>query len=263
MENLLALKKEDETFDSFYHGKILVLQKRRGYRFSVDAPILADFIETKENEELLEIGGGCGIISLLLSLKPFKHIICLEIQPSLADLARRNVALNQLEDKITVVQDDIRLYEPGKKFDVIFTNPPYFRLKSGWLGHCEERAIARHEIALSAPEVIKKIVELLRFDGRCYLIYPYFRYKEIIKLLTENDLKIYRERLVLSKVDRPPRFFLLEAGFLEKPKKEMPALILFGPDGHYTAEAKRIFAGPKAKITQDEKRSDSCAQNID
>lgn len=259
MENLLWLKREDETLDSFYHGQILVLQKKKGYRFSVDAPLLADFIQTKDNEELLEIGGGCGIISLLLSLKPFKHITCLEIQPSLADLARRNVVLNRLEDKITVIEADIRFYQPGKKFDVIFANPPYFKLKSGWLGSSEEKVIARHEIALQAPEIIEKIVELLKPEGRCCLIYPINRYKEIIKLITEHGLKIWRERLVLSKIDRPPRFFLVEAGFLEKPKEEMSALILFGPDGKYTAEAKRIFAGPKIKITPDEKRRESCA----
>lgn len=253
------LKREDETLDSFYHGQILVLQKKKGYRFSVDAPILADFIQTEEDEELLEIGGGCGIISLLLSLKPCKHINCLEIQPSLADLARRNVALNRLEDKITVIEGDIRLYQPEKKFDVVFTNPPFFKLKTGCLGRSEERVIARHEIALNALEVIKKIVELLKPEGRCCLIYPINRYKEIIKLLAEHGLKIWRERSILPRIGRPPRFFLVEAGFLKKSKEEMPALVLFGPDGHYTAEAKRIFAGPKDKLAPDEKRRESRA----
>lgn len=259
MESLLCFKREDETLDSFYHGKILILQKKKGYRFSVDAPILADFIETKENEELLEIGAGCGIISLLLSLKPFKHITCLEIQSSLADLARRNVFLNRLKDKITVIAGDIKFYQPGKKFDVIFANPPYFKLKSGLLGRCKERTIARHEIALNALELIKKIVEFLKTEGRCCLIYPFSRYKEIMKLLAKHGLKIWRERLVLSKIDRPPRFFLIEAGFIEKPKKEIPTLILFGPDGQYKAEAKKIFAGPEIEITPDEMGRESRA----
>jgi tRNA1(Val) A37 N6-methylase TrmN6 len=259
MKNCFRLKREDETLDSFYHGRILVLQKRKGYRFSVDAPILADFIETREGEELLEIGGGCGIISLLLSLKPWKHITCLEIQPSLADLARRNVALNQLEGKITVVEADIRDYRPGKKFDVIFSNPPYFRLRSGWLGRCEERALARHEISVRASEVMEKMVEWLKPEGRGYLIYPINRYKEIMELLARHGLKTWRLRLVFSKVDRPPRFFLVEAGRLEKPMMAMPPLILFEPEGHYTEEAKRIFAGPEAGLTGNAKRGESRA----
>jgi len=259
MKNCLRLKREDETLDSFYHGRILVLQKRKGYRFSVDAPLLADFIETREGEELLEIGGGCGIISLLLSLKPWKHITCLEVQPSLADLARRNVALNRLEGKITVVEADIRNYHPEKKFDVIFSNPPYFRLRSGWIGRCEERAMARHEISLTAVDVIEKMVALLKPEGRGYLIYPLNRYKEIMELLARYDFKTWRLRLVFSKIDRPPRFFLIEAGRQERPLMVLTPLILFEADGSYTEEAKRIFAGPEEASMGKDKRGESRA----
>jgi len=121
------LKGEDETLDTFYLGRILVLQKKRGYRFSIDAPLLADFIQTKPSDEALELGAGSGIISLLLSIKPFKHITAVEIQDSLADLARRNVKINKLEKKISVIQEDLLQYQPGQKYDVIFSNPPYIR----------------------------------------------------------------------------------------------------------------------------------------
>ena len=97
-----GLKGKDETLDSFYLGRVLVLQKKRGYRFSVDAPLLADFIQTKESDELLELGTGNGIISLLLSIKPFKHITAVEIQESLTDLALRNVRLNSLRIKLAL-----------------------------------------------------------------------------------------------------------------------------------------------------------------
>jgi len=95
------VKGKDETLDTFYSGRILVLQKKEGYRFSVDAPLLADFIRTRGSDELLELGAGNGIISLLLSIKPFRHITAVEIQAPLADLARRNVKLNNLEEKIS------------------------------------------------------------------------------------------------------------------------------------------------------------------
>lgn len=259
MKNLSQLQLKDETLDSFYHGKVLVLQKKRGYRFSVDAPLLADFIETKEGEEILEIGGGCGIISLLLSLKPFKHLICLEIQASLADLARRNVMLNHLEERITVVEGDIRFFQPGRKFDVIFSNPPYFKSKTGIIGQNRERALARHEVTVKAEDIVKKMGELLKAEGRGYLIYPMKRYDEIMKLLRQERLKIWRERLVLSKADRPPKFFMVEFGLIDKPKIEMPPLILFNSKGEYTVEAKRIFAGQSSYNLEKERRGENLA----
>ncbi|MGB9893857.1 MAG: tRNA1(Val) (adenine(37)-N6)-methyltransferase, partial [Candidatus Saccharicenans sp.] len=132
----------DESLDTFYRGRILVLQRKNGFRFSVDAPLLADFIRTKESDELMEIGTGCGIVSLLLSLKPFRHIVALEVQPALAELARRNVMLNNLDGRITILQKDFREYSPYRKFDVIFSNPPYIRRQTGFLSPSEEKNIA-------------------------------------------------------------------------------------------------------------------------
>jgi len=128
-----VMENKDETLDTFYLGRIFLLQKKNGYRFSVNAPLLADFIKTKTSEELLELGCGNGVISLLLSIKSFKQITALEIQKSLAELARRNVILNKLEDKITVIQIDLRRFNSRKKFDVIFSNPPYIKRKKGQL----------------------------------------------------------------------------------------------------------------------------------
>jgi tRNA1Val (adenine37-N6)-methyltransferase len=169
------------------------------------------------------------------------------------------VALNQLEGKITVVEADIRDYRPGKKFDVIFSNPPYFRLRSGWVGRCEERALARHEISLTASEVIEKMEAWLKPEGRGYLIYPMNRYKEIMELLARHGLKTWRLRLVFSKIDRPPRFFLVEAGRQERPMMVLPPLVLFEAEGQYTEEAKRIFAGPEAASKEEAKRGESRA----
>ena len=117
MKTRAVPRHDDESLDAFYRGRIRILQKKKGYRFSVDAPLLADFIRTKESDLALELGTGCGVISLLLSVKPFRHITALEIQPALADLARRNVALNNLEQKIAVVEKDWRAYRPERKYD--------------------------------------------------------------------------------------------------------------------------------------------------
>ncbi|MCX6574654.1 MAG: methyltransferase, partial [Candidatus Aminicenantes bacterium] len=119
--------REGETLDAFYHGRVRILQKKNGYRFSVDAPLLADFIRTRPEDEALELGTGSGVISLLLSVKAFRRITALELQAGLADLARRNVELNGLGGRIEIVEADLRTYEPGRTFDLIFSNPPYIR----------------------------------------------------------------------------------------------------------------------------------------
>ncbi len=131
--------RDGETLDTFYRGRIRVLQKKAGYRFSVDAPLLADFIRIGPEDEALELGTGTGIISLLLSVRPFRRIIAIELQEGLADLARRNVELNGLPDRIEIVRADLRTFEPGRRFDLIFSNPPYIRRSTGFLSASAEK----------------------------------------------------------------------------------------------------------------------------
>src|SRR5512136_754882 len=104
-------RRDGETLDTFYRGRIRILQRRKGYRFAVDAPLLADFIRTRPDDEALELGAGNGVISLLLSVKPFKRITAVEIQEGPAELARRNVELNGLGDRIAIVRADLRTYQ--------------------------------------------------------------------------------------------------------------------------------------------------------
>src|SRR4030065_2094841 len=128
-----TLRRDDETLDTFYRGRIRVLQKKEGVRFSVHAPLLADFIRTRTGDEALDLGMGSGIIPLLLSVKPFGRIVGLEIQEGLADLARRNVDPNGLGDRVEVVRADLRTYEPGRRFDLICSHPAYIRKATGLL----------------------------------------------------------------------------------------------------------------------------------
>lgn len=237
-----VFKGEDETLDAFYHGKILILQKKKGYRFSVDAPLLADFIVTKENEELLELGTGCGVISLLLSIKPFKHITALEIQESLFDLAIRNVKLNNLEDRITVLHQDFRLFDTGKKFDVIFSNPPYEKKGSGVLSPHPEKAIARHEIYCDLNSVFQTAIRLLKKEGRAYFVYPAKREKDFKECLSRTDLRLSKIRYVIPRKGENPNLFLVELNFHSDSCKILSPLIIYKND-EYTDEMKEIFAG--------------------
>lgn len=233
----------DETLDTFYRGRILVLQRKNGFRFSVDAPLLADFIETREGEEILEIGTGCGIISLLLSIKPFRHIVALEVQPGLAEIARRNVMLNNLEGRVTIVQKDFREYSPYRKFDVIFSNPPYIKKNTGFLSPCIEKNIAKHELMCSMGEILGWTKNWLKETGRAYFIFPDNRRQEFEDELVRQSLYLRTRRFVLPRENDPPNFMLVECGFEAREPLLLPPLILYGPEGKYTAEAEEIFSG--------------------
>ncbi len=164
--------RDGETLDAFYRGRVRILQKKKGYRFSVDAPLLADFIRTGPEDEALELGTGSGVISLLLSVKPFRRITALEIQADLADLARRNVELNGLCARIEVVEADLRTYEPGRTFDLIFSNPPYIRAATGFLSASAEKSAAKHELHGTIDEILGRTAEWLAPEGRACFVYP-------------------------------------------------------------------------------------------
>lgn len=237
------LKAEDETLDFFYHGRILVLQKKKGYRFAVDAPLLADFIQTAASDEMLELGAGNGIISVLLSIKPFKHITAVEIQDSLADLARRNLKLNRLEKKISIVCEDLRRYQPGKKFDVIFSNPPYIKRGEGHLSSSLEKSIAKHELECDIFNVMQKSAELLKQEGRAYFVYHVQRKDDFLRAVQKSGLKLKVIRFVHPRQADPPNQFLAECCFHPKKETVLPPFVLYDEQGHYTAEAEEIFRG--------------------
>ena len=243
------LRRDDETLDTFYHGRVRVLQKKKGYRFSVDAPLLADFIRTRAEDEALDLGTGSGIVSLLLSVKPFKRITALEIQPGLADLARRNVELNGLRERIEVVEADLRTYEPGRKFDLIFSNPPYIRKAAGFLSRSAEKSAAKHELHGGIADVMDKAAEWLAPDGRACFVYPEKRRTDLARAANARDFRILRFRYVRARPSEPPNLFLVELGSAateEGPAAApeiMPPLVLYGPDGKYTADAEAVFAG--------------------
>ncbi len=237
------LKAEDETLDSFYLGRILVLQKKKGYRFAVDAPLLADFIRTESSDELLELGAGNGIISVLLSVKPFKHITAVEIQGTLADLARRSIALNKLEKRITVVEEDLRQFNPGKKFDIVFSNPPYIRRGEGQLSSSLEKSIAKHELTCDIFDIMRKTGELLKSKGRAFFIFAAKREKDFLEAAENSSLKVRSLRYVHPRKESPPNMFLAECAFSAGEKLLMPPFILYDKNGNYTAEAEDVFRG--------------------
>jgi tRNA1(Val) A37 N6-methylase TrmN6 len=234
---------EDETLDTFYRGRVLVLQKKRGYRFAVDAPLLADFIRTRPADELLELGTGSGIIALLLGVKSFNHITAIEIQAALANLARRNVVANRREGKITVVQGDFREYSRRKKFDVVFSNPPYIGKKAGFLSATPEKSVAKHELKCDIQEVMRVTAKLLKKNGRAYFVYPARRRDDLRNAAESCGLRLKTLRFVLPRKGAEANLFLAECRFGAQRTRVEPPLVLYDVRGGHTREARLIFEG--------------------
>jgi len=243
MKTIGQVKADDETLDAFYHGRVLILQKKRGYRFAVDAPLLAAFIRSGETDEMVELGAGTGIISLLLSVRPFRHILCLEIQETLACLARRNVLLNKLEGRVEVLQADLRAFPAERKFDVVFSNPPWVRGAEGALGPSREKAVAKHEIKCDIFDIMLTASRLMKADGRAFFIYPDKRKKDFFEAAERNGLGLRRWRAVHPRKGSPANFLLAECGFGGGSAGELPPLIIFDAAGRYTPEMELIFSG--------------------
>ena len=234
-----------ETLDAFHRGRVRLFQKKSGYRFSVDAPLLADFIRTRRPDDILEIGTGSGIISLLLWRRPFLRITAVEVQPGLAALAKRNVALNGLASRVEVVRADYREYDPERKFDLVFSNPPYIPSAGGYLSRVTEKSIARHELKGGIGDLMRKTAEWLEPGGRACFVFPERRRGDFLAAAAANGLRVRRWRGVRPRAGEPPNLFLAEVGFAGRGgrAKRLAALVLFKRDGSYTAEAEAIFSG--------------------
>jgi len=211
--NILPLK--DETLDTVPDGDIQVFQKKKGYRFSVDAILLSRFIKIQRDERAIDLGTGCGILPLLLSRTTKAcSFVGVEIQKYLADLATRNVLLNHLSDRVNIVCHDLRelrsLYPPGA-FHVVFSNPPYRKYRTGRLNPSPEKAVARHEIKGTLEDLTSIASYLLPPKGRCYLIYPASRTVDLLVAFRGQKLEPKRLRFVYPRAGESALFILIES----------------------------------------------------
>lgn len=242
-----ALQREDETLDELYGGRLKIIQKKKGYRFSIDAVLLAHFARLKRGERVIDLGAGSGVISIILALRFPKsgRITGLELQGQLADMARRSVALNGLGERVDILQGDIRnLTSPlaVKSYHVAVFNPPYRRAGSGRINPDEERALARHEIRGSAADFLTASDRLLKDGGRVYLIYPAKRMVEILHRMRALGLEPKNMRIVYSRASSEGDFVLVEGlkGGGEE-AKILPPLFIYGEEGGYSGEMQDIF----------------------
>jgi len=238
---------EGEALDGLLDGRLKVLQKKRGYRFSVDALLLAHFVRLRRGDRICDLGTGCGVLPLLLAVRrPGIRAVGVELQPELADLARRNVILNALADRIEILPGDIRNIKPllpRGSFDAVVSNPPYRRVCSGRVNPDSEKAAARHEIKGTIEDFVRAARFLLKPDGRAFFIYAAVRSVEILARMRAAGIEPKRLRMVHDERDAPGGFILVEGrcGGGEELKVEPPFFLREA--GEYTEEMKRLFSG--------------------
>lgn len=232
------------TLDSI--KEITLFQPKRGYRFSVEALLLEDFISAKRLYRGVELGTGSGIISILLA-KKLEHakVIAVEIQKSLAQCAEKNVEQNKLDDRIEILTEDIRNLQkvlPPNKFDFVFSNPPFRKVKTGLISGDNERAVARHEINITLKDIIHTASYLLKNTGKFYVIFHPFRLIELIGLLKKAKLEPKRMKFVHSRMGEEAKMVLIEAvkGSGTWLKIE-PPLFIYDKRGHYSVEIRRVY----------------------
>ncbi len=232
--------------ESLFHGRLKILQKAEGYRFSIDAVILGHHIPLGDMDMGVDLGTGCGIIPLILAHRNSSaRLYGIEIQKDLADLAARNVRLNHMEHRITIVHGDMRDFrsylEPGV-VDVVFSNPPYRKMLSGRINPDSERAVARHEIKGTLSDVVSVAEKLLRPSGRLWVIYPAERIGDLLAQMRACRLEPKRLRLVHSRPDSDAELVLAEGRKQGKAGlKVVPPLIVHKEDGGYTDELKEMI----------------------
>ena len=227
--------------------QVTIEQNPEGYRYSVEPFLLADWVRPCEGSRILDIGTGCGIIPLLLmSRQPNLDITALEIQDTLYLRAFENVKSNGWSDRIRVLQGDYGIlaeeWEP-ETFDWILSNPPYRKVNSGKINPCREKAIARHELALTMETLVAASAPLLKPDGRIALAYPFYRLDEVMKQLRRVQLNPTRFVRVIGHEKSIPKICLVEAVKGEAPQNPLEeTLALYHPDGNYTQTMQDIYA---------------------
>lgn len=237
---------ENERLDELHRNGYFIIQNPQKFCFGMDAVLLSGFTQVKPHETVLDLGTGTGIIPILLEAKTQgKHFTGLEIQPESADMARRSVVYNHLQEKINIeignIKDASKQFG-ASSFHVVTVNPPYMTGQHGLTNANEAKAIARHEILCTLEDVIRESAKILKPQGRFYMVHRPFRLAEIMVLMHQYRLEPKRMRLVYPFLDKEPNMVLMEGLCGGKPRitVEKP-LIVYKKPGVYTDEIYDIY----------------------
>ncbi|QTA92770.1 tRNA1(Val) (adenine(37)-N6)-methyltransferase [Desulfonema magnum] len=235
------------TTDTFYNGQLQVRQKRSGYRFSIDAVLLAyHSMPYAAANTVLDLGTGCGIIPLMLAYHHPKVRICgIEIQEELAHIAALNVEENGMTDQIRILCRDMKTLKydmVSGPVELVVSNPPYRKANSGRINPNQERAIARHEIKATLSDVIETAHRMLCTSGRFVTIYPAERMTDLLTQMRVIGIEPKYLRMIHSERDTEAKLILAQGIRRGRPGiKVGPPLVIYNEDGTYTDEVNAMY----------------------
>lgn len=243
---------EGERVDYLGYRGLRIIQNPKKFKFTMDAFLLAGFIEPKARDRIIDLGSGGGVLSLLIAgQREVESVLGVEIQPELVAMAQRSVALNNLEGKIQFREGDIREL-PGdlkmNSFDYVVTNPPFFQVAQGIPSTNDALAMAKFEITCTLEDVIKAAGRLLRGTGKLALIYPAKRLPELFLTLSKSHFTPRKLRLIHPRQSKGANLLLLEASpGIQGALDILTPLFVYDENGQYTPEIDRIYCKNQAE----------------
>lgn len=239
--------KNNERIDDLELNGLKIIQDTTGFCFGIDSILLSDFArEIPKNSKILDLGTGTGIIGILLTAKLNNpKIIGIEIQEEVAEMANRSVLLNNLEDKLQIVNEDInkiqKLY--GKeKFNAVVTNPPYKPMGTGLINENNKKLLSRHEITATLEEFIKVASEQLKDKGSLYMVNKTERLADIIEYGRKYKLEPKKIKFVHPYINKAPNIVLIKLiKNANKFLKIEDPIYIYDENGKYTHQILKIY----------------------
>ncbi|KIL34981.1 hypothetical protein SD71_16395 [Cohnella kolymensis] len=239
-----------ERLDDLLTKNLKIIQSSEVFSFSLDAVLLARFAGVPRHGRVLDLCTGNGVIPLLLTTRTTASIEGVEIQPRLADMAKRSVQLNGLDKRVSIIENDLRLWNlEGEWYDAITVNPPYLPVQTGDHKENQYQAMARHELGCTLEDVIAACARSIRPGGRVSMVHRPARLADIIDLMRRYRLEPKRLRFVHPRSAAEANMVLIEASRYGKPEiRLLPPLVVYGPDGDYTSELQDVFYGRNSRL---------------
>ena len=236
----------NERIDDLQRGGLRVIQRADAFRFGTDAVLLADFAAPRRHDRVCDLGTGTGIIPLLLYAR--ENTIsadAVEIQPDMADMAARSMAMYGLNEKIRVLPGDLRSIRtllPHARYDLVTCNPPYGKAGGTLLNPDASKRLARHEESCAIEDVACAAAWLLQNGGRLCCVFPAARMIELSDAMRKYRMAPKRIRMVHSRVEKAAHLCLMEGMLDARPGLIIePPLVIYDENNAYTPELRRIY----------------------